>query len=134
MNKTPNQDWMPPSTPPPPTFKFENDTPGHLLIQTLADPAAATLIFEIYGTNDGRIATTTEPVVSSVSPPPEDLYIDDPTLPAGTIKQIDYAAWGAKSAFDYTVVRGGETIYQKPSIQTSVRGQAKFLRGTGPAI
>jgi vancomycin resistance protein YoaR len=112
-------------------LKFKNDTPGHILIQTQANTRAATLAFEIYGTSDGRVSSTTTPVVTNVVPPPEDLYTDDPTLPAGTIKQIDWKAWGAKASFDYTVKRGGEIIYEKTFYSNYRPWQAKFLRGTG---
>jgi vancomycin resistance protein YoaR len=113
-------------------LKFKNDTPGHLLIQTYTNTAVASLVFEIYGTSDGRIATTTKPIVTDVTPPPEDLYVDDPTLPEGTIKQIDWKAWGAKSRFTYKVQRGGETIYEKIFYSNYRPWQAIFLRGTGP--
>ena len=113
-------------------LKFINDTPGHILIQTQVDPARATLVFEIYGTSDGRVATTTNPVVTNVVPPPEDLYQDDPTLPAGTIKQIDWKAWGARVWFDYEVVRNGEIIYDKTFYSNFRPWQAVYLRGTGP--
>jgi vancomycin resistance protein YoaR len=115
-------------------FKFKNDTPRHLLIQTYANTAAASLIFEIYGTSDGRTATTTKPIVTDVSPPPEDLYVDEPTLPEGTIKQIDWKAWGAKSRFTYKVKRAGEIIYEKTFYSNYRPWQAIFLRGTGPII
>ena len=115
-------------------FKFKNDTPGHLLIQTYANTAASSLVFEIYGTSDGRTATTTKPIVTDVVPPPEDLYTDDPTLPEGTIKQIDWKAWGAKSRFTYTVQRSGETIYEKTFYSNYRPWQSIFLRGTGPII
>ncbi|MBU0572630.1 VanW family protein [Patescibacteria group bacterium] len=115
-------------------LKFKNDTPGHLLIQTYTNTAAASLVFEIYGTSDGRVATTTKPITTDVTPPPEDLYTDDPTLPEGTIKQIDWKAWGAKSRFTYKVQRGGETIYEKTFYSNYRPWQAIFLRGTGPVI
>jgi vancomycin resistance protein YoaR len=118
---------------PSPDFKFKNDTPAHILIQTKVDTKAKTLVFEIYGTSDGRVATTTKPVVKEPTPPPEDLYIDDPTLPTGQVKQIDWKAWGAKVSFKYTVTRNGETIYEKTFNSTYQPWQAKFLRGTGPA-
>ncbi len=115
-------------------FKFKNDTSGHLLIQTYANTAAASLVFEIYGTSDGRTATTTKPITTDVSPPPEDLYVDEPTLPEGTIKQIDWRAWGAKSRFTYKVKRAGEIIYEKTFYSNYRPWQAIFLRGTGPAL
>lgn len=114
-------------------IKIKNDTPGHILIQTFADTKNLTLRFELYGTSDGRVATISKPVVSAVTPPPEDLYIDDPTLPTGEIKQVDYKAWGAKVNFTYKVERGGEVIFEKTYFSNYRPWQAKFLRGTGPA-
>ncbi len=113
-------------------LKILNDTPAHILIQTEFRANTATLAFEIYGTSDERIASITKPVVSNVSPPPEDLYQDDPTLPEGTIKQIDYQAWGAKVSFDYNVKKDGEIIYQKTFYSNFRPWQAVYLRGTGP--
>lgn len=117
---------------PSPDLKFKNDTPGHILIQSVANTKALTLVFEIYGTSDGRVSIISEPVVSSVTPPPEDLYTDDPTLPIGTVKQIDWKAWGAKVVFDYTVERDGETIIDETYYSNYKPWQAKFLKGTGP--
>lgn len=115
-------------------IKIKNDTPGHILIQTFADSKNMTLRFELYGTSDGRVATVSKPVISSVTPPPEDLYIDDPNLPAGEIKQIDYKAWGAKVNFNYKVERDGEVIFEETYYSNYRPWQAKFLRGTGPAV
>ncbi len=114
-------------------LKFKNDTPRHILIQTISDPTNYYLAFEIYGTSDGRVAEITNHYVSAPIPPPEDLYIDDSTLPEGHVEQIDWAAWGAKASFDYTVERNGEVIFEKTFISNYRPWQAKFLRGTGPA-
>ncbi|MFV1916900.1 MAG: VanW family protein [Patescibacteria group bacterium] len=113
-------------------LKVKNDTPGHLLIQTRFDQTAATLAFEIYGTSDGRKVKLTKPVITSTSAPPEDLYIDDPTLASGTVKQIDFKAWGANVYFDYEVTRDGETIFEKTFYSNFRPWQAVYLRGTGP--
>jgi len=118
---------------PHPDLKIKNDTPGHILIQSNVDIKKSTLAFEIYGTLDGRVASTSKPVVSDQVAPPEDLYVDDPTLPAGTVKQIDYKAWGAKVTFNYLVQRGGETVYKKMFVSNYRPWQAVFLRGVGPA-
>ncbi|HJX59353.1 MAG TPA: VanW family protein [Patescibacteria group bacterium] len=118
---------------PSPDLKIKNDTPGHILIQPTVDTKTATLIFEIYGTNDGRIATTSKPIISSQTPPPEDLYVDDPTIPVGQTKQIDYKAWGARVSFNYSVTRAGEVIYKKTFVSNYRPWQAVYLRGTAPA-
>ena len=113
-------------------FKFKNDTPGHLLLQTAFDPKRYTLVFEIYGTKDGRISTITKPIVTGVTAPPEDLYTDDPTLPIGTVKQVDFKAWGSKVTFAYKVEKDGVVIFEKTFVSNYRPWQAKFLRGTAP--
>ncbi|MFH1244566.1 MAG: VanW family protein [bacterium] len=112
-------------------FRFKNDTPGHILIQTINDPKKLFLVIEIYGTNDGRVATISEPKVWGISPPPPNIYQDDPTLPAGVMKQVDWSAWGAKASFEYKVVRNGETLQEK-TFSSAYRPWANvYLRGTG---
>ena len=112
-------------------FKFKNDTPAYLLIQPTIDLNSLALTFEIYGTSDGRVATTTKPVIASSIAPGEDQYIDDPTLPAGTIKQIEHRAYGAKVVFDYNVTRNGESLIDKTFVSNYRPWRAVYLRGTG---
>lgn len=114
-------------------FKFKNDTPAHLLIQTLVDAKSQTLNFELYGSSDGRMTTVNKPRVWDQAPPPPDLYQDDPTLPTGTTKQIDFRAWGAKVAFDWKVTRGAETLQERTFYSVYRPWQAIFLKGTGPS-
>lgn len=112
-------------------LKIKNNTPGHILIQTKTDTKNKKLTFELYGTFDGRVSTVSKPVISDVMPPPEDLYIDDPTLPLGQIKQIDYKAGGAKVRFNYKVEREGVVIFEKTFFSNYQPWQAKYLRGVG---
>lgn len=116
---------------PSPDLKFTNDTPGHILIQATANPKNYSLVFELYGTSDGRTSTISKPVVSNITSPPDDIYQDDPSLPAGKIKQVDFKAWGARVVFNYTVTRNGEQIYQKTFVSNYRPWQAVYLRGTG---
>jgi len=111
-------------------LKFRNDTPAHLLIQAIVDEPNRALRFEIYGTDDGRKSYVSEPVVWGQSAPPPPLYQDDPTLPAGTVKQIDWAAWGAKTSFKYKVVREGEVLQDETFYSNYRPWQAVYLRGT----
>ena len=112
-------------------FRFKNDTPGHILIQTINDPKKLFLVIEIYGTSDGRVATISEPKVWGISPPPPNIYQDDPSLPTGTTRQVDWSAWGAKASFEYKVVRG-EEILQEKTYTSAYRPWANvYLRGTG---
>ena len=115
-------------------FKFKNDTPTHILIQATPDTKNLTLVFELYGTSDGRVATTTKPVITESTPPPDDVYIDDPSLPTGQVKQVEYKAWGAKVVFNYNVVRNGETIYEKTFYSVYKPWGAVYMRGTAPVL
>lgn len=113
-------------------LKFKNDTPAHLLIQTQTDTKNKKLTFELYGSHDGRVVTISKSRIWDQIPPPPDLYQDDPTLPAGQIKQIDWKAWGAKAAFDYKVERGSEVLQNRTFYSAYRPWQAIYLRGTGP--
>lgn len=113
-------------------LKFTNDTPGYLLIQTEFNPVSYSLVFEIYGTSDDRKADISKPVITSSIAPPEDLYIDDPGIPEGSVKQIDYKAWGAKVVFNYVVEKEGQIIIEKTYTSNYQPWQAVFLRGIGP--
>lgn len=115
---------------PAPDLKFKNDTPAHILIQTKVDTKNKMLIFDLYGTGDGRTAETSKVRLWDRQAPPPDLYLDDPALPAGTVKQIEHKIWGAKVAFDYKVSKDGETVYSKTFYSYYKPWQAVYLRGT----
>lgn len=119
---------------PSPDLKFKNDTPAYILIEARADTKHSSLVFELYGTGDGRVATISKPIVTDLTAAPDDVYQDDPTLPTGTIKQIDFKARGAKVTFSYLVKRNGQEIYKKTFVSNYRPWAAVYLRGTGPAI
>lgn len=109
-------------------FQFKNDTPAHVLIQ--AYTVGQTLYVDLYGTADGRVTTLTQPVVTNQTPPPPELKQDDPTLPKGTVKQVDFSAWGAKVSFKRIVTREGETLTSENWISNYKPWQAVYLVGT----
>ena len=111
-------------------LKFKNDTKNHILIQSYANLSQSSLTFELYGTKDGREVIITKPVIVSESPAPEPLYQDDPNLPKGQIKQIDFAAAGAKVYFTRTVKKDGKIILNDTFNSNYRPWQAIFLRGT----
>ncbi len=119
---------------PSPDLKFTNDTANYVLIVATADPKHYSLVFELYGTRDGRVAEVTKPIVSNVTPAPEDRYQDDPTLPAGSVKQVDFKAAGARVVFNYKVTKSDGEVYKKTFISNYRPWQAVYLRGTGPAL
>ncbi len=111
-------------------LKFVNDTGNHILIQTNVDTKNYKMSVQIYGTKDGRVAIVSEPKISGQSAPPATLYVDDPTLPLGQMKQIDWSAWGAKVSFNYKVMRGTETVLEKTFYSNYQPWQAIYLKGT----
>jgi len=113
-------------------LKFKNDTQAHVLIQRRFNRKTSYLAFSLYGSPDNRKVIISNVRVWDIVPPPEDEYIDDPTLPMGTIKQIDFKAWGAKAAFDWKVIREGQTLYQQTFFSHYRPWRAVFLRGTKP--
>ena len=109
-------------------FQFKNDTPGHILIQ--AYTSGTTLYVDLYGTSDGRIATISKSIITDRTPAPPELRQDDPTLPKGVVKQVDFAAAGAKVSFNRTVTRNGEVIGKEVWRSLYKPWQAVYLVGT----
>lgn len=115
---------------PAPDLKFRNDTPGYVLIQTEYDETKKYLAFLIYGTSDGRRVELSKARVWEVTPPPPDLYIDDPNLKVGKVVQTEHRANGAKVAFDWKVTRGDEVLIERTFYSNYRPWQAVYLRGT----
>lgn len=111
-------------------LKIKNNTPAYILIQTKTDLQNVSLTFELYGTHDGRSAQISEHVVGAQIAPPPALFQDDPTLKLGVVKQVDWAAWGAKASFRYIVTRGNETLEDTTFASNYRPWQAIYLRGT----
>lgn len=98
-------------------FKFTNDTPNWLLMETYTNAAGRSLTWKFYSTSDGRTVewNTTGPL--NVVPPPEPLYEENPELAQGEIKQVDWDAEGADVSVSRTVMRGGQ-VYFTDTINT----------------
>jgi vancomycin resistance protein YoaR len=111
-------------------LKFKNDTGHHILVQTEVDPVELRLNVYLYGTKDNRQVTMTKPVITNQTPAPEPQYQDDPTLPKGEVKQIDFAAAGATVSFKRTVTKDGKTIIADTYTSYYRPWQAVYMRGT----
>lgn len=113
-------------------FRFKNDTDHHILIHGEADSKNLTMFYEIYGTGDGRTTQITDHRVWDARPAPEAQYFDDPTLPTGTIKQIDFATGGVKASFKNIIKDKDGKIIREDEYYSNYRPwSAKYLRGTG---
>ena len=113
-------------------LKFKNDTGSYILVQAVVDNANQRLTFYFYGKKDGRVVNMSSPVITSQVPPPEAKYEDDPTLPTGQVKQVDFAAWGANVYFTREVIKDGKKIISERFNSNYRPWQAVFLRGTKP--
>lgn len=113
---------------PRPDFKFLNDTPAHILVQ--GQIIGNRIIFELWGTSDGRVSNVTEPVISNILPPPPEVRTDTDTLFVGEVKQIEKAHEGATAIAYYTVTRDGKVINKQTFKSVYKPWAAKFLVGT----
>lgn len=82
-------------------LKWVNDTGHYMLIHTYVDQANNTLTFRYYGTNPGRTVEMDGPHESNPVPHGPPVYREDPTLPKGQTRQIEWA----KDGLDVTVYR-----------------------------
>jgi len=98
-------------------FKFTNDSPYWLLMETNVDVNTHTLTWKLYSTLDGRSVTWETTGPTNVVPAPSPVFEENPDLKAEQIKQIDYAAQGADVNVTRTVWRAGQ-IYFSDQFQT----------------
>lgn len=112
-------------------FKFVNDTPHYLLIETETDLKAGALTFRFYGTKTGRTVEMEGPFEANLIPHGPDIYREDPTLPKGTVKQIDWARDGLDVTV-YRIVKEGNKILWKDTFFSRYKPwQSVYLVGTG---
>lgn len=87
---------------PKPDFRFLNDTGASILIQTKIK--GDDLIFEFWGTKDGRQVFQTTPRIYNIAKPPPKKIIPTTELPEGEEKCTEKAHDGADTEFTYTVI------------------------------
>ena len=91
----------------------------------------AKLLVDIYGTSDNKKVEISDPVITNVKPAPPELRQEDPTLPKGTVKQVDFAAQGATSVFNRKVYKDNNLIIDESFKSVYRPWQAVYLVGTG---
>ena len=75
-------------------FRFLNDTAHYLLVKPEVDTEQGRMTFHIYGTKPDRVVEAEKSVITNKQPAPKPLYVENPDLPAGKIKQVDWAKDG----------------------------------------
>ncbi len=111
-------------------FSFRNDTSASILIQTEADTDNNLLKYTLWGKKDERKIFISDVGMGASIPAPEAREQEDPTLPRGQRRQVDWAANGLNAWFDYKVTRGDEVIQEKRFVSNYRPWQAVFLVGT----
>ena len=96
-------------------FKFLNDSPYWLLMETYVD--GNSLTWKLYSTSDGRSVTWETTGPTNVVPPLPPILEENPELKAEQIKQVDYPAQGADVNVTRTVWRNGQ-VYFTDQFQT----------------
>ena len=93
-------------------FKFTNDSPYWILMETYVNVSGRSLTWKFYSTSTGRSVTwdTTGPVNVVPAPPP--LFEVNQELGKNQMKQVDYAANGADVTVTRTVYQNGAVLFQ----------------------
>lgn len=115
---------------PRPDFKFLNDTPGYILVQSKITGTKIT--FDLYGTKDGRTSTISNPVVSNIKDAGPAIYTNTDTLYQGEVKQIEKPHAGATAVATYVVTRDGKEINRQTFRSVYKAWPARYLVGTKP--
>jgi vancomycin resistance protein YoaR len=114
-------------------LKFKNDTNNYYLIQTGWNLRTKDLWVSFYGPDTGRKVQIIGPTIFKETPPGPTVYINTPSLPAGTLEQIDWSHPGAEVQVQ-RIVRdkvSGEVIFRDRFWSSFRPWSARFLRGTG---
>jgi vancomycin resistance protein YoaR len=92
-------------------FKFTNDTPYWILMETYVSAEARTLTWKFYSTSDGRTVTWETTGPQNIEPAPKPRFEESDELKAGQIKQVDWAANGADVDVTRTVLKNGAVYF-----------------------
>lgn len=113
-------------------LRFKNDTGHHILIHTQTDSKKLYMRVELYGTSDGRTTEIVDHKTWDARPAPPAVYIPDPSLPAGTVKQVDWAASGIRASFKNVVKdKTGQVLREEVYTSNYIPWSAKYLQGVG---
>jgi vancomycin resistance protein YoaR len=91
-------------------FKFTNDSPYWLLMETYM--GSSSLTWKFYSTSEGRSVTWDTTGVTNVVSAPAPVFEENPELRKNEMKQVDWAANGADVTVTRTVMREGAILFQ----------------------
>lgn len=93
-------------------FKFTNNSPYWILMETSVDLGSRSLTWKLYSTYDGRTVNWNTTGPQNVVPAPDPSFVQNPDLKPGQITQTDWAANGADVNVTRTVSKNGAILFQ----------------------
>ena len=78
-------------------FRFVNDSPHHLLIETYINQNNSTLVYKFYSTGTGKTIELEGPVITEKIEHGEPVYKEDADIKPGETKQVEWATDGLTS-------------------------------------
>ncbi len=115
-------------------FKFTNDTPNWLLMETYVNPSARSLNWKFYSTSDGRTVNWDTTGLQNTVEPPDPLYQENPDLAKGEIEQVDWAVDGADVTISRTVLKAGAVYFDDQFSTHYLPWRSVFEYGPGTKL
>ncbi|MGZ4676121.1 MAG: VanW family protein [Acidimicrobiia bacterium] len=109
--------------------QFRNDSHSGVLIRTFYDGTSITVA--LYGNKEGRSCRAEGPhILQTIPIEPE--YVDDPTLPVGTEKELSHGSIGYVVENFRIISRPGQPDVRQRFVERYSMAKVKIARGTGP--
>ncbi len=113
-------------------FRFTNDQPYPLLIETEIEEGAHRLVFRFYSTDDGRRVEKKEAVVSDETEPGPPIYQLDQELEPGTVIRWQSAVNGLTATVERWVYdAAGDLLYHDTFVSQYAPRRAAYHYGPG---
>jgi len=113
-------------------FRFLNDRPYPLLIETEIEEHAHRLIFRFYSTGDGRRVEKEGPAISDETAPGPPVYRLDEKLPPGTVKQWQKEVNGLTATIRRRVYSAsGDLLFEDTFVSKYAPRRAIYYYGPG---
>lgn len=115
-------------------LRFVNDTGNWVMIDTIVDTETQILDVVLRGTAPNRAVRVVGPkITNTIAAPKDPVYVDDPSLATGTIKQSDKAKEGISVVAYRIITVDGKDQPGEEFASNFAPWPNVFLRGTGPA-
>jgi vancomycin resistance protein YoaR len=112
-------------------LKFTNDTPSWLLMEVYVNPSYSSIWWKFYSTSDGRMVDWDTTGPTNIIAAPDTLYRENPDLPQGDVRQVEWTADGAEITVNRSVYRDNEILFHDTFYTKYEPWQAVFEYGPG---